>query len=227
MVGTISRKTRPDATLGEMLRTARSQQKITLEQASKTLNISVRQLEALEEGDFSVFSAEIYARGACLKYAQYIGIPKEDVERAIWRALSAARQIVPLRIHTAFSWFERLVSPRSVLLAALGCVVLLIGGYIVWQVKSFWQLPALALQEDVPAVVKDAHLTIYGKSEGQARVKINEEPLILQSDASFTASLTLHPGINVVRIEAENAAGRISLIERHVLLSRSQVAVRE
>ncbi len=91
MVGTRPAKVRGDATVGKILTQARLQRKVALPVASEALNIPVHHLRALEEGDLSVFSAEVYARGAFIKYAEFLGVHAEATHHAFLRVLSGAR----------------------------------------------------------------------------------------------------------------------------------------
>ena len=124
---------------------------------------------------------------------------------------------MPLRVHTAFSWFERAFTPRLLLWVCIGLIVFIIGAYIAWQVQTFLQLPTLQLVGDLPAVVLEDGVVVQGKAEADAKVTLNGQLVILQPDLSFAVRLYLHPGINVVRLEAENAAGRKGVIKRHIL----------
>ena len=83
----LAEKTEAALALGKMLSGARHKAGIPTRQVAGALNIPVRHLEAVEEGDFSAFAAEIYARGACLKYAAYLGLEGDSTERMVWRAL--------------------------------------------------------------------------------------------------------------------------------------------
>lgn len=221
MVTTKSLSIKPAQELGERLRHAREKRRLSVEQVAVDLHIPIHHLEAIEKGDFSAFSAEIYARGACIKYAEFLGLGGDEAERAIWRALSVGRQRVPLKIHTAFSWIERLWNARLMVWAMIGVAVIMVGGYIAWQIRSFWQLPPVQLLTEIPAVQEDSTLLVRGATEPEVRVMLNDEPVILHGDATFEVSLKLHPGINVIRIEAENAAGRVSVLERRILLPRT------
>jgi hypothetical protein len=60
-------------------------------------------------GDFSAFSAEVYAKGAYAKYAAFLGLNTKQAQRAMLRALSTARETIPLRIHTPQRWQRRTV----------------------------------------------------------------------------------------------------------------------
>jgi cytoskeletal protein RodZ len=57
------------STVAEQLRAAREAQKLTLPQVADMTKIRADHLEALENGDFSGFSAPIYIRGSVKNYA--------------------------------------------------------------------------------------------------------------------------------------------------------------
>jgi len=60
--------------IGELLQDAREKKGISLDVISKETKISVRQLRALEEGDFSCFAGKVYLKGALRNYAEAVGI---------------------------------------------------------------------------------------------------------------------------------------------------------
>lgn len=221
MVGTRSSKVRPNTKVGHLLREARRDRRLTLAQVAADLTMPLKQLQALEEGDFSVFAAEVYGRGAYVRYAKYLGISGKVAERAVFGALSEAREAVPLRVHRPLTWFQSMLTPRMVILVALLGVGLVVGGYIIWQVQAFLRLPRLQLASPSAAEVTASQVTVEGKAQESARVSVNGEPVLLQDGGAFTHVISLHPGINVLRLEAENAAGRKRVIERHLLWPRS------
>lgn len=60
--------------LGGMLREAREARGLSLEQVERDTRIVRRYLTALEEEDFEVFPADVYARGFLRSYASYLGL---------------------------------------------------------------------------------------------------------------------------------------------------------
>jgi hypothetical protein len=216
---TVSAGAGPEA--GRLLRKARQQKRASIEAAAEQLTIPPAQLQALEEGDLSGFTAEVYVRGAYMQYATWLGLDPQHAQRVVSKALRAARQHKPLRVHTPQRLYERLLNPRTVIFAGGGVVALMVGGYILWQVQSFWQLPVLVISDPPSDIIQDSSIIIRGYSEPQARVRVNEEPILLEDDASFAVRLELHPGVNVLRVEAANAAGRTRVVEKHLLRPRS------
>lgn len=206
--------------VGEYLKNARNRQKISLVAASQALHIPLKQLQGLEDDDYSVFSAELYARGAYSAYAKYLGVETRISSHAFYRSLSHVRERVPLYLHTPETFFQHLINPRIILSAAGGLLVLLVGGYIAWQLQSFWRLPDLAVTMPEGSVVYGSEVTLAGKTEEKSQVQVNGEPILLQDNATFSVLLTLRPGVNYVKVEVKNAAGRIR-VEDIALLRQS------
>jgi len=60
--------------LGETLRRARQARGITVEDAERAIRIPRRYLEALEQEEFSILPAPVYARGFLRSYSGYLGL---------------------------------------------------------------------------------------------------------------------------------------------------------
>lgn len=203
--------------VGDLLREARSKAGVNLEEAAQALNMSPRHVRALEAGNFSVFAAEVYARGACERYARYLGVESDMLQRAWQRALREERQLTPLKVYTPASLLDRFLTPRLVLSSGGIFLAMIVGGYVIWQVRSFWQLPQLVLEEPREGVVQNQSIQLRGVAEEHARVRVNGESVLLGTDHVFAVEIWLHPGVNVLEVEAENAAGRIARVEKHVV----------
>lgn len=195
--------------IGDRLRRERLLMHLSLEEVSGELHIPYKQLVALESDDYSVFSAELYARGAYSTYEKFLGIATDESSNAFLRSLSKVRQHVPLTLHTPALWFERLIHP-TVILAAVGVfLALIVGGYITWQLDTFWRLPDVVINDPVDHVIAGDRVTITGTTEEKVQITVNEENVLLRPDSSFSVPLILHEGINTVRVEAKNSAGRV------------------
>ena len=65
--------------LGETLQRARLARGVTLQEAERTTRISHRYLEALENENFGLLPAPVYARGFLRTYARYLGLEPGDL----------------------------------------------------------------------------------------------------------------------------------------------------
>ncbi len=79
------------ATMGEMLRAARSQAGLSLEAASGATRIPRHNLIALESDNLDALPAEPFTRGLIRIYARYLAVPDEPVLNAYVAALGAWR----------------------------------------------------------------------------------------------------------------------------------------
>jgi cytoskeleton protein RodZ len=65
--------------IGQQLRQARQQRRISLEQAAQATHIRLHYLEALEAGQFTTLSSAVQLRGFLRAYAQYLGLPEQPL----------------------------------------------------------------------------------------------------------------------------------------------------
>lgn len=208
------------------MQAARVAQRRSLEEASKELRIPLRQLEALEHDQPQTFSATVYALGALRAYAKWLGLEERPLERAVASALREKSRPRPLKLATFARWHERVLSGSTVLTMSIALGVLVVGGYVVWQVNSFWRLPHLTLSSPAQNVVEGDAVTVSGMSERDARVQINGETIMLREDNSFEHTVPIEPGITIVRVEAHGPSGRVAVQEKHLLKVRSGGTVR-
>lgn len=212
--------TRPDITVGTILAQARRQRGLSLSAVAATLKIPIKQLRGLEDGELAVFSAEIYARGAFTKYADFLGVRAEETQRAFLRVLTGAREYVPLRVHRPKSWLAAKFTSRWVLAGGVASVALVVGSYVAWQVISFVWLPAVSVLEPLSGVVREQIIAVKGTADTNAVVTVNGTQVLLNEEGIFATEAGLHPGINVIQVEATNAAGRTRQVTKTVLLPR-------
>ncbi len=84
--------------LGERLRTARESQGISISQAAVETRILQRYLVALEDGDHQHLPGDVYARGFIRNYADYLGLPAEELIELYRRerGMSEPIRVVPV-----------------------------------------------------------------------------------------------------------------------------------
>lgn len=76
-------------TVGEQLRAAREQQKLTVHQVADATKIKTDHIRALENSDWSAFSAPVYIRGFVRSYSGYLRL---DVKRLMDELQAELRQ---------------------------------------------------------------------------------------------------------------------------------------
>ena len=80
---------------GERLAAARREQQITVIEVAKALHLDERKVRALEQNEFEILGAPVFAKGHLRKYAQLVGVPIEDV-LADYYALNRSSDMPPV-----------------------------------------------------------------------------------------------------------------------------------
>ena len=80
---------------GERLAAARREQQITVMEVAKELHLDERKVRALEQNEFDVLGAPVFAKGHLKKYAQLVGVSIDDV-MADYYALNRASGMPPV-----------------------------------------------------------------------------------------------------------------------------------
>ncbi len=119
--------------IGEKLRTTRSQKGYSLEQVARDTHIAKRFIEALESEDFDVFPGEPYLLGFLRTYSEFLGLDSQEMV-TLYKNLKIQEQPAPID--------ELIVkkSPRPYVIAALAVLVLAglaVGGYFLVQSGVF------------------------------------------------------------------------------------------
>lgn len=81
---------------GERLRDARRERQITVVEVAKELHLDEPKVRALEQNEFDVLGAPVFAKGYLRKYAQLVGVSVEDVLADYYSLNKASRTLPPI-----------------------------------------------------------------------------------------------------------------------------------
>ncbi len=112
-------------TIGELLRTAREEKKLTVEQVNRETRISVQAIRSLERDDFGAFPSETYLKGFHRNYADFLGLDGNALWTMVGSRASAAGAGPSWEIEGTLKE-EKLGPPRVVRRLILPVLVLLV-----------------------------------------------------------------------------------------------------
>jgi cytoskeletal protein RodZ len=193
-----------DDSFGHRLKKIRQKKRISLERAETATKIRSRYLEAIESNNLELLPPS-HSKGFVRRYASYLGLPEEFVEREITaiaqkKATKQPFAYRPLEVKPGWSITQRGLLILMTILVFIGFI-----GYIAYQVKQFSAPPFLEITEPVgEAVVLQESLKIEGKTDVSASVFIGNLQATTDRDGHFSASITLRPGLNQLTVKAEN-----------------------
>jgi transcriptional regulator with XRE-family HTH domain len=206
-------------TLGEKLRLLRRGQAVSLDMMERDTHIQRCYLIALERGRYEDLPEPMYARNFIRSYARVLGADETYLLELYEDECGRCDLVGPMQTPRQKVRSGRLVIwNRYVRLALLLSVIGAVTGYFGWQVSEVLAPPEIVLltPED-QSLTRDAVVTVSGLVDGEATVYINGQPVVVDSDATFSADIDLQAGLNVISIEAERRYSRRTFLERYVV----------
>lgn len=204
--------------VGETLKSIRLEQNLSLEEVAKITRIKKEFLILIETNRFGQFSSLVTAKGFIKNYAEYLGLPSADI-LAIFRR----DNLPPPKKSAGFSLFHQAGrlnfnwNPKLTLTLVIVTLIIAILGYLFSQYFHLRQSPGLVIltPKDKQQVFEDK-ITVSGRSDADALVKVNDNLVVLTSAGEFSYELPLFPGENKIVVEAVSKFGQKSLEQRTI-----------
>ncbi len=130
---------------GEVLAAARTAKGIELVDIAKETRVPLRHLKALEADDHELLPALPYAIGFVKNFAQYVGLDPETIA-AQFRAETSKLAHVPSPLSME-PLDERRLPSRSLVMASIAIIVLVIAGLSAWGAGVFDSAPVVNTKE--------------------------------------------------------------------------------
>jgi len=219
MVFVMRKLDRVPQTLGEKLRALRRGQAVSMEMMEKDTLIQRRYLEALERGRYDELPEPLYTRNFIRAYARvlkadetyFLELYEEECGRCdLVEPMQTPRQ--RLRRVKLYVW------NRFIKFGAVLAVALALFGYLGWQIQAIIEPPSVILFSPVDSTIThEPMIELDGYVEEDATVYVNGEQVVVNPDNTFSTTLDLEKGLNIIRIEAERRYSRRALVERRVV----------
>lgn len=197
-------------TLGEKLRNLRSERRISLNEVSRSTKIQLKYLEYLEAGDYKKLPVDVYVKGFLRGYAEFLGVDENilirlyEKEKGIKINLEKATDNTPAKKEN-INMSPFLVTPKVIAVALVA--ILVFGGffYLYKEIGSFANTPKLViLNPGQNAVEEDNAVVVEGVTDKDAKVFINNQPILVSDEGRFSENLALQSGTNAINIKAVN-----------------------
>jgi len=202
-------------TVGEILKKARLDRQLELEQVEIATKIRKEFLEALEENNFSRLPSHTSARGFLKNYAEFLGLPPKPILAIFRRDFNQPEVIsksITKDIEGKIKW-----NPKLTLIAIVVIFFLGLSFWLGYQYFSFKRAPFLELAlPHEGEQISGEKIEVTGKTQPDALVIINDVPVVLSFGGEFHYQQDLFPGENKIVVVAKNRMGRETKIQRTV-----------
>lgn len=203
MTGFMHKKIKPQKSLGDILRAARQKKEINLDQAEEETKVRVKYLRALEEGRYEALPGNVYALGFLNQYLDFLELDKAELTRRFKTERGEAvvhGRLIPRR-RMREPWF--FLSQKMMIGLAVGLVILVFLGYIIYNVRAITMAPNLIIASpSSEQVLKTDTVNIIGKTDPGVTLLINNQTISLDGNGNFNQDVKLNPGLNTFEIRA-------------------------
>ena len=206
--------------IGETLKSERRARQYDLGFIVERINVPIRALEWIEEGNFRAIGSRLYFLRYVRAYTEFMGISYESVESDCereWELYTLKRaRALGRRNGWGVRW-SRLSFRYGFIAVVLG-VSLAVAGYFSYQLKFLLGNPRLVLES--PSLLATytvlPFIDIAGNAYDDIKLFINQRPVSV-TDQAFQERLYLSPGLNTIKITATNLRGSETLETRYVV----------
>lgn len=206
------RKIKSQPLLGQKLFRARKKLGVDLEAAERETKVRVKYLEALEEGDYRALPSNVYVKGFLQSYCKYLGVDFSEIYELYQKegkvcGMNTDNQLIKTDDNVGKS--PIVITPKSFIWPSVILAVILIVGYVFYQVTGFASAPTLVIASPArDMIVSENNLLFEGDTDSDASLTINGQVVTVNSEGHFKESIALQNGLNTVELKAKNKSKR-------------------
>ena len=199
--------------LGELLQKRRKELKLSLDEIERDTHIRRKYLKLIEAGDYSALPNDVYSRGYVKNYSEHLGFDTKEILRLYSQERhqyteSSGNTKPPARTLKPIDSQTYTITPRSILVILTSLFVLIMVGYVGWQLSQLSTPPIISLTNQEKSTVNSSFVIISGEVDGGSDMFINDSPILTTPDGSFSERVTLVEGSNQIKITAKNKFGK-------------------
>ncbi|MBI4999623.1 helix-turn-helix domain-containing protein [Candidatus Gottesmanbacteria bacterium] len=205
-------------TVGEILKNARQEKKLTLEGVEQATKIRKKYLLALEENTFEKLPSLTYVQGFIKNYAEFLGQDTSyilSVFRRQFDSLEKPKVIPPGLSEPLNEPFWRL-TPSKIIGIFILVLVFLFFSWLFSQYQSFVWAPKINLESPSEnEIIKGEKVQVLGRTDPWATLTINGQEVKLL-DGRFSQEIAVSPGIVTINISATNKFAKKQELKRTI-----------
>jgi cytoskeletal protein RodZ len=208
--------------LGEKLKKRREALGGSVEELSREIPIAPHYLKALEENDYDVFPAKVFALGFLRKVLMALAF--ENSEKFVkefsdeWEVKYSysPKELKPVPQNRGPELYFK---PQNISIGISLLFFILFAGYLSFRTINFVKLPSLSIDEPADKIsVTSPVIRIKGHVEKESQLTVNGRALNVDADGNFKDEFELAAGVNTLKFLVKDKFGRENSAIRHVLV---------
>lgn len=203
--------------VGDILKTRRLEKSLTLEDVEKRTKIRKKFLQAIEGGNYSLFSSSTYLRGFIKNYSDFLLLPTQEILAVFRREFDKQDTIgiIPKGLSQPPSTSLVRLTPTRVSIIAGVSALLLFFTYLIRGYISVTGVPDLEITKPEPgAKVGGEKVLVEGRTDPKASLTINNQEVLVSEDGQFSQEVSVNKNTTSLMVVSENKEGKKAVIER-------------
>lgn len=203
---------------GQKLHEARLKKGLTLSEVSMATKIKAVFLLAIEKGEYQKLPEKTYAQGFVRNYAEFLGLPKNEILALFRREFDEKKiyKVLPEGLVKREDFSLRGVKLQQTTIVVV-CIFILLIAYILLQYRYVFLNPPLEIISPKEGIsISSQTATIFGKTDPNATLYVNGDPVTLEKDGSFKKTLDLFSGKATITVKAVNRFGKETVLKRQI-----------
>jgi len=204
--------------VGSILQEERKKKEKSIEQINKLTKIPIETLKKIENDNFGKLPPTAFTKGFVRNYAKSLGLD-EDKLAAIYRRdweKKGEKEAPFFKKDKGLG--KSFWNPKTTGFIIGGFLVLILAGYLGWQIKEYFSPPKLVVEQpmDGEEISKD-EVEVKGGVDKEASLYINDELIDIDESGAFSYSLKIYEGENEIEVKAVDRRGKETVVERKII----------
>lgn len=201
-------------TIGRAIKEARTKKRYSLSKLEDVTKIKKDFIEALEKENWKDTPDFPVLVGFVKSIAGALGTSERSLLALLRRDYPPKALFINPKpdVGNKFVW-----SPKLTFALGVGIIVVLLLGYLIFQYGTFVASPSLSVFEPKEGtLVTERFVKVSGKTDSDAIIKINNQPVLLDSEGNFVAEIEIFEGTSEIEVKAQSRAGKETVVRRKI-----------
>jgi len=201
-------------TVGETLKEARVKKRYSKKKIAKITKIKEEFVEAIEGQNWDKLPEFAVVQGFVKSIAHALGLADKQAVALLRRDYPPKEVSVNPKpdVGEKFRW-----SPKTTFLLGVGMIILFVLSYLGFEYFKFISPPRLeVIKPEENMQVENDVVNVEGKTDADATIKINNQPVIVEEDGTFSAEIEISQNTEEIVVIAVSRSGKETYVRRNI-----------
>jgi len=201
-------------TIGQILKDARIKKKYSLEKLENTTKIKRAFIDSIEKEKWNLLPPFPTVLGFVKSIASTLDLDDRGTSAVLKRDYPPKKLRISPKpdVSSKFAW-----SPKLTFFAGLAVAAISLLGYLIFQFVRFNSPPRLTVESPKEGQeIKGATVPVFGSTDLDAKVTVNNQPVLVDTDGKFSVSLEVLQQTSEVVVKAVGRSGKETVISRKI-----------